>query len=209
MPEIVDGKARSGNQEKQIALRADANEMKRQRTGLRRTAGGLVSFDLHHKSAEVTIISNLSLKKITRFVERMSLPAKTSFRLPGPLKKNDKNVAKIGIKLMLIHKETMMEAKRREVGNLVLEDVPESVPPHITQRLEQYQNTRGANLHDWHHAAADSADQEEVEGMLISTRFADTTQLHYISRPAGYFFSLPSRLLSPLLQQSSAPHLIF
>jgi hypothetical protein len=79
-----------------------------------------------------------------------------------------------------------MEVKRREVGNLVLEDVPESVPPHITQRLEQYQNTRGANLHEWHRASADSADQ--VEGMLISTRFADTTQLHYISRPTGYFF---------------------
>lgn len=76
-----------------------------------------------------------------------------------------------------------MQVQRREQGNLVLEDVPETVPPHITQRLEQYQNTRGASLHDWHRAAH-SAD--EAEGMLISTRFADTTQLHYISRPAGY-----------------------
>jgi hypothetical protein len=98
-----------------------------------------------------------------------------------------------------------MEAKRREVGNLVLEDVPESVPPHITQRLEQYQNTRGANLHDWHRAAADSADQE-VEGMLISTRFADTTQLHYISRPAGYFFSLPSHCCPPFCSRA-LPHI--
>lgn len=98
-----------------------------------------------------------------------------------------------------------MEVKRREVGNLVLEDVPESVP-HITQRLEQYQNTRGANLHEWHRASADSADQ--VEGMLISTRFADTTQLHYISRPAGFrkqltFFKEPVLSASMCLNPAS------
>jgi hypothetical protein len=52
--------------------------MKRQRTGLRRTAGGLVSFDLHHKSAKVTI---KCLNLYLRFIERMTdgFPSQNQF----------------------------------------------------------------------------------------------------------------------------------
>lgn len=37
------------------------------------------------------------------------------------------------------------DVTRTERGNLVLEDIPE-VPAELTQRLEQYQNTRSAGL---------------------------------------------------------------
>jgi dipeptidyl aminopeptidase/acylaminoacyl peptidase len=64
---------------------------------------------------------------------------------------------------------------RREVGNLVLEDVPE-VPQEIIDRLQQYQNTRSAIFADW--LPGDG-------GMLISTRFGNTMQLHTVALPGG------------------------
>lgn len=64
---------------------------------------------------------------------------------------------------------------RREVGNLVLEDVPE-VPQEIIDRLEQYQNTRSASIADW---------LPGDDGILISTRFGNTVQLHTVAFPGG------------------------
>jgi protease II len=66
------------------------------------------------------------------------------------------------------------EPQRIERGNLVLEDVPE-IPAEVTARLEQYQNTRGAALAGWLHDG----------GMLISTRFGDTNQIHRVAQPMG------------------------
>lgn len=65
---------------------------------------------------------------------------------------------------------------RREVGNLVLEDVPE-VPQEIIDRLEQYQNTRSASIADW---------LPGDDGILISTRFGNTVQLHTVAFPEGH-----------------------
>jgi dipeptidyl aminopeptidase/acylaminoacyl peptidase len=67
------------------------------------------------------------------------------------------------------------QVQRREVGNLVIEDIPE-IPERITDRMFQYQNTRSAAIADWIPGG---------EGMLIGTRFAETWQLHHVATPGG------------------------
>lgn len=62
--------------------------------------------------------------------------------------------------------------ERVERGSLRLENIPE-IPAEVTERLEQYQNTRSAGLASWLHDG----------GMLISTRFGDTNQIHRVAAP--------------------------
>lgn len=76
-------------------------------------------------------------------------------------------------------------AERVERGNLVIEGIPE-IPPSLATRLAQYQNTRSAGLAGWLPGG----------GMLISTRFGETSQIHRVERPGGArtqltFFSEP------------------
>ncbi|MHC4644551.1 MAG: TolB family protein, partial [Planctomycetota bacterium] len=66
-------------------------------------------------------------------------------------------------------------AERNEQGNIVTEGIPE-IPSRIVDRMLQYQNTRWASIQDWDAAG---------KGMLISTRFAETNQLHYVEKPGG------------------------
>ena len=58
-------------------------------------------------------------------------------------------------------------------GNLVMEGIPE-IPTSVTERLRQYQNVRGHGFSDW-------AD----EGILVSTRFGETSQVHHVKTPGG------------------------
>lgn len=60
-------------------------------------------------------------------------------------------------------------------GNLVLDGTPE-IPASLRDRLRQYTNTRSASLAG---LAADG------QSMLVSTRFAETTQLHMVDAPLG------------------------
>jgi dipeptidyl aminopeptidase/acylaminoacyl peptidase len=62
----------------------------------------------------------------------------------------------------------------REVGQLVFDGIPE-VPERIVQKTNQYQNVRHATFQDW---APDG-------GLLMSTRFGETAQVHHIARPGG------------------------
>ncbi len=66
--------------------------------------------------------------------------------------------------------------ERREEGNMVLEDVP-AVPAEIKERIQQYQNTRSASLVDW---------LPGDRGIMISTRFGNTNQLHSVKDPGGF-----------------------
>jgi dipeptidyl aminopeptidase/acylaminoacyl peptidase len=66
-------------------------------------------------------------------------------------------------------------AEKREVGQLVLDNVPE-VPARISERAWQYQSARGATFLDW---------DPSGEGMLIATRFGDTAQVHHVAMPEG------------------------
>lgn len=74
----------------------------------------------------------------------------------------------------------------QQIGNLVVSGVPE-IPPALVERMQRYRNTRSATLLGWRDT-----------GMLISTRFADTAQLHRIRSPLGAreqltFFAEPVR----------------
>ncbi len=60
-------------------------------------------------------------------------------------------------------------------GNLVMEDIPE-IPADIVDSLNRYQNVRSGAFRAW---------TEDGEGMFISTRFADTSQLHRVDMPGG------------------------
>ena len=61
----------------------------------------------------------------------------------------------------------------RKDGNLVTKRVP-PLPADLLRELARYQNSRSAALQDW-----------LGEGMLITTRFANTTQLHHVEAPLG------------------------
>ena len=60
-------------------------------------------------------------------------------------------------------------------GRIVLEDVPE-ISPNVGEMLRRFHNIRGALLQDF------SADGNSV---YITTRFADTAQIHRIDQPEG------------------------
>jgi dipeptidyl aminopeptidase/acylaminoacyl peptidase len=67
------------------------------------------------------------------------------------------------------------QINRVEKGNLVMEDIPD-IPDQVKDRMMQYQNVRSAYLADWHPSG---------KGMLISTRFGETTQIHWVKEPGG------------------------
>ncbi|MET0337732.1 MAG: prolyl oligopeptidase family serine peptidase [Caulobacter sp.] len=64
--------------------------------------------------------------------------------------------------------------QRREIGNQVLENVPEA-PASVREGLAKYQNVRSAYFQDW---AADGS-------MLITTRFGQTNQVHTVAAPGA------------------------
>ena len=58
-------------------------------------------------------------------------------------------------------------------SNLFIEGIPE-IPKRIGDEMLRYQNTRSAYFQDW-----------IGDGMLISTRFAETSQIHHLKMPGG------------------------
>lgn len=65
-------------------------------------------------------------------------------------------------------------AKREEVGNRITENVP-AIPAELIERLNRYQNTRGAGVAGWTQDGC----------LLINTRFAETSQAHRVCQPLG------------------------
>ncbi|MGA9076015.1 MAG: S9 family peptidase [Candidatus Sulfotelmatobacter sp.] len=59
--------------------------------------------------------------------------------------------------------------------NLVAEGIP-NIPSSLAETVDRYNNFRGASLDSW-----DPVKRE----MLISTRFADTSQIHLVKMPGG------------------------
>ncbi len=68
----------------------------------------------------------------------------------------------------------LQKVERIETGNRVSENLP-AIPVELLDRLDQYQNTRGASFTGW----------LDNGSMLISTRFGDTAQIHRVSKPMG------------------------
>jgi dipeptidyl aminopeptidase/acylaminoacyl peptidase len=65
-------------------------------------------------------------------------------------------------------------AVTREQGQLVMENVPVT-PESVRERLIQYNNTRGASFVDF----------TPDGGILITTRFGETSQIHSVAMPMG------------------------
>ena len=63
----------------------------------------------------------------------------------------------------------------RELGSLVIDGIPD-IPTRIVERMNQYQNVRSASFQDWN---------PNGPGILISTRFGETSQIHFVERPGG------------------------
>ena len=61
------------------------------------------------------------------------------------------------------------DVARQEQGNRVSENVP-AISPELLERLNRYQNTRGAGFAGWTQDGC----------VLIGTRFAETTQAHRV-----------------------------
>ena len=71
------------------------------------------------------------------------------------------------------HAQTPAPVERLHQGNRTSENVP-AVPAELLERLNRYQNTRGANFAGWTQDGC----------LLISTRFAETSQAHRVCAPA-------------------------
>ncbi|MGH1559840.1 hypothetical protein ACRAWD_23300 [Caulobacter segnis] len=92
--------------------------------------------------------------------------------------------------------------ERREIGNQILENVP-IAPPSIREGLARYQNACSAYFDDW----------ASNGGMVVTTRFGNTNQLHLVAgpgadrsqitfydEPVGSAQTLPSAGPDPVLQ---------
>jgi len=67
------------------------------------------------------------------------------------------------------------QVERREMGNLVIEGIPE-IPADIQEKIFQYQNVRSASLQDF---------LNYNRGIVISTRFGETSQIHILNKPGA------------------------
>jgi dipeptidyl aminopeptidase/acylaminoacyl peptidase len=70
---------------------------------------------------------------------------------------------------------TPSKAGARLIGALELDGVP-TLPERVRQRMAKYLGVRGSAFADW---------DEKGKGMLIRTRFGQTTQVHRVKTPMG------------------------
>ena len=75
---------------------------------------------------------------------------------------------------LLMAQEATPAVQRETVGNRVSENLP-PIPAELVERLNRYQNTRGASLGGWTRDGC----------LLVSTRFAETAQAHRVCAPLG------------------------
>ncbi|WP_300554799.1 S9 family peptidase [Maricaulis sp.] len=78
------------------------------------------------------------------------------------------------IAMMAINGTAMAQVERVVVGNREMENIPD-IPAEVSERLRTYQNVRGAGFQGF---LPDG-------GILISTRFAETSQIHRVDTPLG------------------------
>ena len=79
--------------------------------------------------------------------------------------------------LLMISASALAEVTSTETnnGNLVMQDIPE-IPASIVTSLNRYQNVRSAGFLDW---------TEDGNGIFVSTRFGDVSQVHRVDHPGG------------------------
>ena len=67
------------------------------------------------------------------------------------------------------------EIRTENNGNLILEDIP-LIPESIKEDLSKFQNVRSAAFRGFNH---------QEEGLYISTRFGNVSQLHLVKSPGA------------------------
>ncbi|HEY0230560.1 MAG TPA: prolyl oligopeptidase family serine peptidase [Dokdonella sp.] len=84
----------------------------------------------------------------------------------------------VGFAAFLLHAAPVVQAaavQRQEAGNRISENLP-AIPPALVEQLQRYSNTRGAAFGGWLAGG---------EGLLITTRFGNTAQVHWVRMPGG------------------------
>ncbi|MFT4179163.1 MAG: S9 family peptidase [Thermomonas sp.] len=95
------------------------------------------------------------------------------------------------------------EVKREVAGNRTSENIP-PIPAELLEQLNRYQNTRGAGVAGW---TKDGC-------LLISTRFAETAQVHRVCQPLGMreqltFYPEPVSGITPSPARASRDGFVF
>ena len=93
--------------------------------------------------------------------------------------------------------------ERQEVGNRISENIP-AIPAELVERLNRYQNTRGASVSGW---TKDGC-------LLVGTRFGETNQVHRVCQPLGMreqltFYSEPIGAVAPMPAAGSHDGFVF
>jgi dipeptidyl aminopeptidase/acylaminoacyl peptidase len=76
--------------------------------------------------------------------------------------------------LLMLHAAAAADVERVTRGNLAIEGIPE-IPQELIDRMRRYQHARGAGLASW----------TPDGGLLVTTRFGNTNQLHLVEQPLG------------------------
>ncbi len=119
------------------------------------------------------------------------------------LRRHTLTAALIGLACTLPAFAQITEVKREEQGNRISENIP-AIPQDLIDRLNRYQNTRGAGVAGW---TKDGC-------LLISTRFAETNQAHRVCQPLGMreqltFYPEPLGGISPAPAQAAQDGFVF
>ena len=93
--------------------------------------------------------------------------------------------------------------QRETVGNRTSENIP-ALPPALVEQLNRYQNTRGAGVAGWTRDGC----------LLVSTRFAETAQVHRVCQPLGMreqltFYPEPVAGITPVPAAAKANGFVF
>ena len=86
-----------------------------------------------------------------------------------------KNIFLCLLTFLVISTAFGQEIRTKNNGNLILEDIP-SIPQSIKDDLVKFQNVRSASFRGFHN---------ENEGLYISTRFGNVSQLHFVQEPGS------------------------
>jgi dipeptidyl aminopeptidase/acylaminoacyl peptidase len=90
---------------------------------------------------------------------------------------NPRIILIVSFLLLFISPFALAEVIRSEAnnGNIVMEDVP-PIPPEVISDLNRYQNVRSAGFQGW---------TKEGDGIFVTTRFGDVSQIHHVGHPGG------------------------
>jgi len=116
-----------------------------------------------------------------------------------------KRLSRLSILVVLLLSGVLAFGQGKSVApneNLVVQGIP-PIPASLTERADRYTNSRSAAIMSWHPTRRE---------MLISTRFADTIQIHLVKFPGGARTQLtffPDRVLGAIFQPKLGNYFLF